>query len=119
MTDQTAKPVTQKSKDLFIKECTILRVLAKEVCLTLNFGNIVQFYTARIGIHPVLESWEELRQLIINAVAIAKTATPKGKPFHIRFAGGGIQPWLAMKIYSLCVYEADALFYAGDCIIKI
>lgn len=115
----TEKAVSQKSKDLFMRECTILRVLSAETCLTLNFTDITKFYTTRIGIHPVLESWEELRQLIINVIAVAKQANPEGKPFHIRFAGGGVQTWLVMKVYSLCVYEADALFYAGDCIIKI
>ena len=115
MTEQVSK----ETKDQFVRECTILRLLPNEVCLTIQLGNIIRFYTTRIGIHPVLESWDELRQLLMNAIEIAKRAKPEGKSFHIRFAGGQMPVWLVMRIYSLCVYEADALFYAGDCIIKI
>jgi hypothetical protein len=111
--------ISQGTKDQFINECAILRTLPKEVCLTFNFEKIVRFYQTRIGLHPVLESWEELRALVLNAIEIAKAAKTDKRPFHIRFAGGGIQTWLVMRLYALCVYEADAMFYAGDCIIKI
>ena len=115
----TEKAIRPETIDQFLKECTIIRLLPNEVCLTINLGNIVQFYIKRIGIHPVLESWEELRQLLGCALQMAKKPKPENIPLHIRFAGGNMPVWLVMKIYSLCVYEADGLFYAGDCIIKI
>lgn len=111
--------VSQKTKDEFIQECCILRILPNEVCLTIQLGNIVQFYIHRVGLHPVLESWDELRVLLINALTIAKSANSEKKPFHIRFAGGNVPVWLVMRIYSLCVYEADQIFYIGDCVIKV
>lgn len=111
--------VSQRTKDQFIRECTSLRILPSEVCLTIDFSKIVSFYTVRIGIQPVLESWEELRELLVNAISIGKKAKTEKMPFHIRFTGGSVPVWIVMRIYALCVYEADAMFYAGDCIIKI
>jgi len=113
------KEVTKRSKEHFMHECTELKLLGQELCLTIKLSNICTFYQTRIGIHPVLESWEELRKLLENVLNIAKGAKGEGQQFHIRFVGGTIPVWLVMRIYALCVYEADALFYAGDCIIKI
>jgi len=112
------QPITKETISQFLQECSVISDLPKETCLTLHLGNIVKFYIIRIGIHPVIESWDELRQLLTYAISTGKSKT-RGKPFNIRFTGGNMPVWLVMRIYALCVFECDAMFYAGDCIIKI
>jgi hypothetical protein len=114
-----SEEVSQQSKDQFVAECIILKTLEDEVCLTINLAGIIQYYRARIGIHPVLESWVELRELVLHSITLAKSQQTGKVPLHIRFVGGSAPVWLVMRIYALCVYEADALFFAGDCLIKI
>lgn len=111
--------ISQQAKIEFANECTILKPLATEICLNINLDSIVLYYKKRIGIHPLLESWEELRLLLSWVLVTARTKAPGGLPLHVRFTGGGMCVWLVMRIYALCVFEADALFYAGDCLIKI
>lgn len=111
--------ISQQTIDGFLRECVTLKALTSEIVLTINLGAIVQFYRTRIGIHPVTESWDELRDLLMYAINDAKTAQKDEPVFNIRFVGGNLPVWLVMRIYALCVFEADGLFYAGDCVIKI
>lgn len=103
----------------FIQECMILHENEKECALTFHLDRIAPFYIRRIGIGPVLNSWEEMREMIDFGVRSAKEKCPEGHPFVVRLTGGNVPPWLLLKIYTVVVYLCDSVFYIGDLAIRI
>ena len=106
----------------FIKRSVAVHLLPGEFAFTVNLGGIMSFYIDRLGIPPVATSWDEIREMLDIAVKRAKTtkpAEPANLPFNVRLIGGGVPVWLCLKVYSVLVYQCDAIFFVGDSVIKL
>lgn len=120
MSGQRIKPEVVKA---FMKRCVSIRTfqgegMVKELSVCVNLQGIVDFYMTSLGTPPFVTTWEEIRQCLLIAVHQAKNSKPEGYEVIVRLTGR-CSVWLAIKIYSVFVYEVDRIFYAGDVLIRL
>ena len=111
--------MNQEVAEAFIQSCTTLTDTQEQIELTIRMSEIVYFYIDRLGIGPVIDSWEEIRETVQVAVDRAKKNDIDNRPLVIRLTGGGVPTWLVLRIYAAVVYECDSIFYVGDVAVRI
>jgi hypothetical protein len=103
---------------VFATRCIHVRPLPKEMSLTIDLNAIAHFYIDTIGIVPVIQTWEEVRELIIHTINEAIKSKSSDVDFVIKIMGYG-PPWMVIKIYAAVVLYCDRIYYIGDAAIQL
>ena len=113
-----AKP--EENLALYSVVCSIFHILdATQVCISIDYPKLVQWYRDRIGIPITLAAWEEVERTILFRLDEVKPfLLKKGKPIQVRIIGP-VAAWEGMRLYRMFYPHADKVFLIGEAVIEI
>jgi hypothetical protein len=113
-------PKPEENIALYSAVCSIFHLLdATQVCISLDYPKLVQWYRDRIGVPITLASWEEVeRTILFRLDEVKPILMKKGKPIHVRIIGP-VAAWEGMRLYRMFYPHADKVYLVESAVIEI
>jgi hypothetical protein len=113
-------PRPEENLALYSAVCSIFHLLdSQQVCISLDYPRLVQWYRERIGIPITLAAWEEVERTILFRLDEVKPfLQKKGKPIHVRIIGP-LSAWEGMRLYRMFYPHAEKVYLVGEAVIEV